>query len=172
MSERSLPNRSSALALLVVLAAACAATAQDGRSNLEAVAFMSGCWEGTFQSRKGAGVIEERYTDPSENVMLGTTRYMVDGRTTQFELTVIRLSDDGGVLLTPYPGGERSEHSFRMTETGSGRAVFEAPEHDFPKRIIYERAGDDGLRATIDDGGEGSNAASWEMKHCRQTLGR
>lgn len=154
------------IALSFSVGFAAAATAQEAQTDLNAVAFMSGCWEGTFQSRKGPGVMEEQYTEPSENVMLGTTRYMVDGRTTQFELTVIRLTDDGALLLTPYPGGERSAHSFRLTTAGDGRAVFEAPEHDFPKRIIYERIATDSLKATIDDGEGGSRSASWELHKC------
>ena len=32
------------------------------------------------------------------------------------------------------------------------RAVFENPAHDYPKRIIYARSGDDELVASIDDG--------------------
>lgn len=163
MNTTGLSARIGALVLLITLAAAAKAAAQEGRMDLEAVAFMSGCWEGALQSRKGSGVMEERYTYPSENVMLGTTRYMVDGRTTQFELTVIRLTEEGQVLLTPYPGGERSEHSFRLRMASAGRAVFEAPEHDFPKRIIYELRSDGALQASIDDGVGGSRSVSWEL---------
>jgi len=160
-------TRAGPLSLILIMGSGAVAAAQDVRSDLKAVAFMSGCWEGSFQSRKGPGVMEEQYTTPSENVMLGTTRYMVDGRTTQFELTVIRLTEDGGVLLIPYPGGDRSEHSFRLTAVSEGRAVFEAPEHDFPKRIIYARITADTLRATIDDGADGSRSTSWELWRCR-----
>lgn len=150
--------------MLLILCTGAEAAAQEDRIDLDALAFMSGCWEGSFQSRKGAGVMEERYTEPSENLMLGTTRYLVEGRTTQYELTVIRLTDEGDVLLTPYPGGERSEHSFRLGTASTGRAVFDAPEHDFPKRIVYELLSDGTLQATIDDGPGGSRSTSWELR--------
>ncbi|NNM04550.1 MAG: hypothetical protein HKO65_05555 [Gemmatimonadetes bacterium] len=135
--------------------------------SLADLAFMSGCWNGSFQSHDGEGVIEEHYTSPSENVILGTTRYLLDGRAVQFELTTLRAGEDGVITMLPYPGGERSPDGFRLTRvirTGEAvEAVFEAPEHDFPKRVIYRGDGDE-LVARI-DGGEGSDQAStWEMR--------
>lgn len=84
----------------------------------------------------------------------------------QFEFTSLRTGEDIVVTLLPYPGGKPSADGFRLTRVvrtgGSVEAVFEAPEHDFPKRIIYRSTGDR-LVAPI-DGGEGSDQAqSWEM---------
>jgi hypothetical protein len=129
--------------------------------------FMSGCWNGSFQARDGEGVIEEHYTSPSENLILGTTRYLLDGRAVQFELTTLRTGEDGVITMLPYPGGSPSPDGFQLTRvirTGEAlEAVFEAPEHDFPKRVIYRREGDR-LVARI-DGGEGSDQAqTWEMR--------
>jgi hypothetical protein len=130
--------------------------------DMHRLAFMAGCWNGTFRADGGAaGTIEERYTTPSENLILGTTRYLLDGRAVQFELTTIRL-EDRGIVMLPYPGGNPSEDGFLLTGFRDGAAVFEAPEHDFPKRILYRRDGDE-LVARI-DGGEGSEqAAEWRM---------
>jgi hypothetical protein len=135
---------------------------QEAPRDLSRLAFMAGCWNGAFSARDGAtGTIEERYTSPSLNVMLGTTRYLLDGRAVQFELTTIRL-EEAGIVLLPYPGGTPSEHGFPLTSVSEAEAIFEAPEHDFPKRIIYRRSGDE-LRARI-DGGEGSEqGAEWQM---------
>lgn len=126
---------------------------------LSDLAFMAGCWEG---QAGGGTVIEEHYTTPSSNLMLGTTRYLRDGATRQFEFTRITAGRDGVVLL-PFPGGTASADPFRLTTVEADRAVFEAPEHDFPKRIIYRRDADGSLVARI-DGGEGSDQASeWRM---------
>lgn len=129
------------------------------------LAFMSGCWEGGFGA---GGVIEERYTPPSENVMLGTTRYLRDGRAVQFELTTIRVDADGAVGLRPYPGGEPSPHTFRLTHADSGpdaTAIFEAPENDFPKRIVYrlDPAEPGTLIARVDNGADREEAQEWRM---------
>lgn len=129
---------------------------------LSDLGFMSGCWEGSFGSGERQGVIEERYTSPSINIMLGTTRYLREGAAVQFEFTLIEAGE-GGVAMTPYPRGNRSEHSFRLTTVDGRRAVFEAPEHDFPKRIIYDGGVEGMLSATI-DGGEGSaQGSTWRM---------
>ncbi len=124
--------------------------------------FLSGCWEGPFNSRGRAGVIEEHYTAPSQNLILGTTRYLVDERAVQFEFTLIR-QDSLGVDLIPYPGGERSD-PFRLTSVSDGKAIFENPEHDDPKRIIYRMEGDDGRVARIDAGPDDSDGSEWRMR--------
>jgi hypothetical protein len=136
---------------------------RDGaRVDLADLAFMAGCWEGTFQAERGIGTIEEHYTTPSENLMLGTTRYIVDGRTVMFEFSKLEAAD-GAIVLTPYPRGQASEHGFRLTMSAEGEATFEAPEHDFPKRIRYRRD-DETLVARVDDGtDEDERGSEWRM---------
>jgi hypothetical protein len=132
----------------------------DSGDTLARLDFMTGCWEGTFQAERGSGTIEEHYTSPSDNLMLGTTRYILEGRTVMWEFSKIEESD-GDVVLTPFPRGRPSEHEFRMTSIGEGEVLFEAPEHDFPKRIAYRRD-DERLTARIDDGTDGM-VDEWEM---------
>jgi hypothetical protein len=148
---------------LVALCACQLASAQSPQpASLEDLAFMSGCWEGPFSSRGRSGVIEEHYTSPSANLILGTTRYLIDGRTVQFELTVIR-ADSAGVHLTPYPGGRASD-TFRLNDFKDGRAAFEYPEHDYPKRIIYFMDDEDVRVARIDGGPHDTDASKWRME--------
>lgn len=93
--------------------------------------------------------------------MMGTSRFVRDGRVLSFEFSLIREVGDSLTLL-PHPGGVASEHSFALTRSGPGEALFEAPDHDYPRRIRYSRDGD-GLRASI-DGGEGdSSPRQWFM---------
>lgn len=129
---------------------------------LPALAFMTGCWEGPYQSRGRTGRIQEQYTSPSANVMLGTTRYLLEDSAVQFELTTL-LRDSTGVAMTPYPRGRPSADVFRLVHAERDSAVFTAPAHDFPKRIIYWlRAGK--LIARIDDGTDAGQAMTWEME--------
>ncbi len=132
------------------------------------LAFISGCWEGQF-GKDGSGTMEEIYTAPSKNLMLGTTRYLKEGAAVEYEFTRIERTDEG-ILLTPYPGGRASEHSFKLTSLEGGRAVFEAPEHDYPKRIIYA-ANDDGSRTARIDGGTDADAREWRLhsRPCPET---
>lgn len=124
---------------------------------VERLGFMAGCWKGNVNG----GTIEESWT-PAANLMLSTTRYVANGRVTGFEFALIAL-EGSDIVMTPFPEGARSEHGFHLEPGASGQAVFAAPEHDFPKRIVYAAAPGDSLRVRI-DGGEGSDQASeWRM---------
>jgi hypothetical protein len=124
------------------------------------LSFMSGCWIG--EAGEGT-MIEEHYTTPSENLMLGTTRYLSGGRTISFELTTIRR-DSTGVSLTPYPNGTASD-AFRLTRLDDRTAVFENPEHDFPQRITYRQAAEDSLAARVEN--PGGRVMEWQMTRAR-----
>lgn len=125
-------------------------------ASIGTVAFLAGCWEG------GSGDIElrEQWSEPAGGVMLGTTRYLRDGRVVDFEFAMLEETD-GAVTLWPYPGGERSAHGFPLV-AGDGEIVFENPEHDFPVRIIYRRVGPDDLAPRIE--GRDGEARGWELR--------
>ena len=127
---------------------------------LAALGFMAGCWRTVPGS---PAVLEEFYTTPSANVIVGVSRELRDGRTVQYEFSRI-TADATGVVLLPHPGGRPSAHGFRLTRSAPGLALFEAPEHDFPKRIRYSLGDDDSLTARI-DGGEGDpRVQEWRMQ--------
>lgn len=117
-----------ALAALAVLVPD-AATAQA--PPLSDLSFMTGCW--------GDGTLEEHYTTPSANIMLGVSRYLRAGVTRDYEFSRIERSDSA-VVLTPHPKGTASV-GFRLTSLADQTATFENPAHDFPQRIIYRRDG-------------------------------
>lgn len=123
---------------------------------LETLRFMGGCWRGQPDAR--GTVIEEHYTSPSQNLMLGTTRYLREGRAVSFEFSRIDRTPEA-VTLTPHPGG-RASVGFTLVEAAAGRAVFENRAHDFPNRIIYRSAGDT-LIARIE--GNNGNGQEWRM---------
>lgn len=144
--------------LVVSLVLPTMATGQ-ATGSLESLTFMSGCWRGDSE---GGSVIEETYTSPSDNIMLGTTRYLRNGTTVMFEFTLI-TRDSSGIELLPYPRGRASEDGFRLTSVERGEAIFAAPEHDFPKRIIYRRMAADTIRARIDGGADSDQASEWQL---------
>jgi hypothetical protein len=126
-------------------------------SPLAPLAFMSGCWRGVPQPNRP--VIEEQYTAATTNIMLGTTRYIRDGRTVDFEFSRIQ-ADSTGIVLVPHPRGKESVR-FRLLRTSTGEVTFENPEHDFPNRIIYRRSSQDTLTARIE--GNNGRAMQWQM---------
>lgn len=150
------PNRA-LLPMMVFLAAPAAAQTWT----LDRLAFLSGCWEGSFGN---GGMMEEIYSAPSANLIVGTTRYMRGERTVQFEFSRVERDSSGTIWLIPYPNGRASEHPFRLTSLSDAEAIFEAPEHDYPKRIIYRRPGDGTRIARIDGGAEDTGGQQWVLR--------
>lgn len=148
--------------LVTVLALLVVANPVAGQS-LDDLAFLSGCWEGPLSR---GGVIEEFYSAPSDNLIVGTTRYLRDGQAVMFEFSGIE-HDSAGVTLWPYPRGNKSADGFRLTVVDSNGAVFEAPEHDFPKRISYIIESPDVRIARIDDGTDDGQSTEWRLKRTR-----
>src|SRR3954451_24989400 len=66
---------------------------------LSAISFMSGCWTGP--SPNGA-TIEENYSAASENLLIGMSRYVRNGRVVDFEFTTVERTDSTFVM-TPRP---------------------------------------------------------------------
>ena len=151
--------------LLVALLAPVAALADRPGSPgpLDALAFMAGCWRG---AAGGGRVIEEHYTPPSANLILGMTRYLREGTATGYEFTTIAWQDSG-IVLTPRPEGQ-APVPFRLSSLQTGRAVWENPRHDFPTRIVYRRAPGDTLVARIEGPGDaGTRSEEWRMGRAR-----
>ena len=143
-----------------VTVAAMAFTALPGAAqapSLGNLAFMAGCWNGDA----GRGrVLEEHWTAPTANVMLGTTRWIAGDRTVSWEFSSVE-ADSTGITMTPHPRGQ-APVPFRMVRLGSDTAVFENPAHDFPQRIIYRRVADT-LVARIEADTPQARGVEWRM---------
>lgn len=149
------------LAAGCALMASCTVWAQAPvGATLADLAFIAGCWRGELAN---GGALEEIYTSPSDNLMLGISRYLRGHSAVQFEFTRI-TADSTGITLLPHPGGRPSEHAFRLTALEASNATFEAPEHDFPKRIRYALGADGSLIARVDGGTDESRAQEWRME--------
>jgi hypothetical protein len=157
-------TRASVLAAGIALACgaprAGSAQGASAASVLAPAEFMVGCWRATGPD---GATVEETWSRPDGGLMLGWSRTIRPGRATQFEHLRIEPVD-GRLFYRPAPGGRPSEHDFRMTLASRGQIVFEAPEHDFPKRIIYNRLPDGALRARIDGGAGSLEGAEWRME--------
>jgi hypothetical protein len=150
------------LPTLLLGAAALLPARQPPAAPLEPLRFMAGCWRGP--AGKGR-VIEEHYTAPSANLILGMTRYTRNDTATGYEFSTIAW-EDSVVVLTPRPEGQRPV-PFRLTATGRHSATWENPAHDFPTRIAYRRVAGDTLVARIEGPGAGGATASEEWRMAR-----
>jgi hypothetical protein len=143
---RALPL--SILTLAAVLAAALTRAAAQTPATVDQVAWLAGCW----QIAAGNVLIDEQWMAPGGGVMLGMSRTVRGGRAGATEFVTLRVVN-GRLVYEPNPSGQKPA-VFTATSVGANRVVFENPQHDFPKRIAYERKGD-ALSAWIDDGAGG-----------------
>ena len=85
------------------------------------LAFMAGCWRGP--SGEGA-TIEEYYTAPTDNLMLGVSRYTKGTRVTDYEFSTI-AREGTEIVLTPRPAHPAGFHG-----SGMGESLARFPDAD------------------------------------------
>ena len=116
----------------------------DPPGGVEALAWISGCW---MQTRPD-GFVEEHWTKPAGGTLLGMSRTVKAGRTSEYEFLQIR-DVDGRLAYVAKPSGQ-AEDTFPMKSMTDAQVVFEDPKHDFPQRIIYWQDRPGILRARIE----------------------
>lgn len=147
-----------ACAFVASMAMSMPAAAQDAtltaRATIADLAWIAGDWSVTM----GNQTIQEHWMQPASNALVGMGRTLAGDRMVAFEYLRIEARADG-VYYVAQPNG-RPPTSFRLTSWDGTTAVFENPEHDFPKRVRYTKTGPDALTAVV-DGGEGTDALTF-----------
>lgn len=126
-----------------VLTFALAGILQSPKAAADDLGWLTGCWA---SARNGRHVIEQ-WTAPEGGTLVGLSRTVANGKTTEYEFLLIR-SGAGGLEYVAKPSGQ-AEAIFTSTRITATEAVFENPAHDFPKKITYVRSGD-ALTAAIE----------------------
>jgi hypothetical protein len=122
--------------------------ATENSPKIADLAWMSGGWR---TAAGGRAQIEEHWMSPSGGSMLGMGRTVVGDRTVEFEF--LRLEQRGdAIYYVASPGGQCPSTDFKLTRLSAEEAIFENPQHDFPKRIIYKKNANGSLTASIDAG--------------------
>jgi hypothetical protein len=127
------------------------------------VAWLSGCWQIT----RGAEVIDEQWMAPRGGVMVGMARTVRGDKVVTTESTIIRVRD-GKLVYEANPSGQQPT-TFTASIATADRVIFENLQHDYPKRVAYERKGADAVTAWIDDG---AGARRVEYPFTRAACGR
>lgn len=120
------------------------------------VAWMAGDWQTPPGGRRQ---VDEHWTAPAGGAMMGVSRTVTGDKMTEFEyLRIVERAD--GVFYIAHPNARTPGTEFKLTKATADQAIFENPQHDFPKRILYEKNPDGSLTASI-DGGEGTRGLSF-----------
>jgi hypothetical protein len=104
-----------------------------GAEALKGLDWLAGHW--------AADDSEELWLPSAGGLLLGLNRSVTSPEApADFEYLRIESTADG-VFYVASPGG-KSPTRFKLVQRGANEAVFENPQHDFPSRIAYKRAGD------------------------------
>lgn len=153
------------LATLFAMALAAAPPAPPP-GEIDKLGFIAGCWTLT---RPNGTKIEEQWLAPAGGAMIGMSRSVRDGKLREFEFMRILPAADGKLQYVAIPSGQ-AEAAFPMREIGENAVTFEAPEHDFPQRILYRLVDKDTLVARI-EGSVGGQARSADFPYTRCAAG-
>jgi hypothetical protein len=134
--------------LFFSMALACAIipinSAQNSSGSIERLSWLSGCWAQT----RPDGLTEEHWMKPSGGTMLGMSRTVRGGRTTEFEF--LQINEVVGKLAYVAKPSGQPEAAFPLKAMTDDEVVFENPTHDFPQRIIYRKGADRSVTARIE----------------------
>jgi Domain of unknown function (DUF6265) len=111
--------------------------------------------EGTWKMTTKRGAVCEEWKKVSKNY-LQSKGYMVKGKDTIISERIALTNTKEGIFYTSTVEDQNNKQpvAFKMTRSENNTFVFENPQHDFPKRIVYKLVTADSLHAYIDDGTE------------------
>lgn len=141
-------NRLSALLGVALLSASAHAQAPAAQPTLQDFAWLAGHWRIEQADRQ----VDEQWMAPAGGLMMGMARTLQAGKVREYEFTLLRQERNGDIFYIASPS-KQSETSFKLTSLSGGEAVFENPQHDFPKKIVYARQADGSLLAAIEGPG-------------------
>jgi hypothetical protein len=147
---------------LTLLTLCLLATLPAQTTSLADISWISGDWQ---TAPGGRAQIEEHWTTAAGGTMMGMSRTVAGEKTVEFEYLRIEQRADG-IYYVAHPQARCPGTDFKLTKASATEAVFENPQHDFPKRVIYRKTADDSLTASI-DGGEGKKAMSFAFRRMK-----
>lgn len=118
---------------------------------VEPIAEMPEWFLGWWLFRGKESVTEEVWEQDNDSTYSATSYLTVKAGTVVSEYITLELRN-GHLFYKPTPQLSNAENvttTFQLTVSGRDCVVFENPLHDFPRKIIYQKSGDDSLYATL-----------------------
>jgi hypothetical protein len=130
----------------------------------EKLKFIAGCWQGQIGPD---ALVEEIWTNPSDNLMTSTTRYLTKNRATSFEFSKIESKDSTMIFAASSEG--RPFDEYQLKSLVDEYVVFENLKKTFPQRIIYRLASDGSLIPRNEGEGQTSVEVRFRKVKCPGT---
>ena len=141
--------RKAIIAIMVCVSLSAFIIADKDKKSFKKLYALEGLWK--MNNKRGALCEEWKKVD---NNYLQSRGYMIKGKDTIINERVALTKTKNGVFYTSTVEDQNNKEpiAFKMTKAENNLFVFENPEHDFPRRIVYEFTGTDSLHAYVDDG--------------------
>jgi hypothetical protein len=161
MNKRSFRIATIALSATILLFCHSRSFTRDGVTNTSDIAdlaWMTGDWQ---TDPNGRITSDEHWSRPGGGVMIGMSRTVAGNKLVSFES--LRIEQRGeAIFYVANVKGRCPATDFKLTRLNAQVAVFENPDHDFPKRIIYRKTSAKEMIASV-DGGEGTKAQDFVL---------
>jgi len=117
---------------------------------------------GTRSSQQDQMLIYESWSKTSDELLTGKSYYTENGDTMLLETIEIKQID-GEIFYCPAVSNQNDGQAieFKLTSKKPNELIFENPEHDFPKKIVYIKDGNN-INAWIE--GEGKKVPFYMTK--------
>ena len=121
--------------------------------------------EGLWKMTTKRGVVFEEWKKINKD-SLHARSYSLKGTDTIVNERITLTNTKEGIYYTPAVENQNNKQpiAFKMSKADDHVFVFENPEHDFPKRIVYRFVTTDSLHAFVDDGTEEEKKQNFYFK--------
>ena len=106
--------------------------AQNPDENMQKLLWIVDNWVSAEENK----ISTERWVKVNDNLYEGESVTKLNGDTVFHEILKIERYDTGIFYIADVPHNP-GPVSFKLTEVNDTMAIFENPEHDFPKKITY-----------------------------------
>jgi len=126
--------------------------AADEPPKLATASWLVGQWR---SGAKEKVQFEEHWTEPAAGAMMGMFRLSRDGKPGVYEFLLLEEETDGTYLRlrhyrTHMEDIDKAPIRLKLTQADDKQLVFENPDNDKPKRILYVRESADKMAATVE----------------------
>ena len=142
----------------------------SAKEQLKSLHWIQGAWGKT----DGEDVLDEVWSAPSGDSMMGVFRWTKGGKVSLFELLTITI-DDGRLVFrfrhfsreqVPWEGKDDAL-TFYLKSIRDGEVVFENPKQDDMNRFMFRRVGSDKLLVRVEGHHEGKPSSVMEFLYKR-----
>ena len=151
-------------------AGSAARTLKPPIDKLATLSWMAGQWI----RNDGKDQLEETWSEPSHDSVMGMFRWIKSGKVWMFELMTITVDGEDIVFRLRHFDRKQTPRepkdaplTYTLKSISDGKAVFENPERNQPRRFIFLRSGKDKFVVRLESEKDG-NVSSSEFEYRRK----